>query len=134
MQDFRKLEVWAKAHGLSVDLYRATRSFPAEEKFGLTSQMRRAAVSISSNIAEGCGRGGSADMARFLQMSIGSACELECQLLLAVDLGFLDTSSATGLLEKGTDVRRMLIALRGKVLQGSCRELKTPHSEPSTQN
>ena len=115
MQDFRKLEVWAKAHELAVDLYRTTRTFPAEEKFGLTSQMRRAAVSISSNIAEGCGRGGAADMARFLQISLGSACELECQLLLAADLDLLGAADAERLIKGVNGVRRMLIALRGKV-------------------
>jgi len=78
--------------------------------------MRRAAVSISSNIAEGCGRGGSSDMARFLQIAIGSACEVECQLLLAKDLGFLDASVFSDLSGKVTVVRRMLIALREKVL------------------
>lgn len=68
MQDLRKLKVWEKAHSLTLDVYRATRSFPREEMYGLTSQMRRAAVSVGSNIAEGACRRGDADFGRFLQI------------------------------------------------------------------
>jgi four helix bundle protein len=76
MQDFRKLEVWQLAHKLTLAIYRLTKAFPSEERFGLTDQMRRAAVSIEANLAEGTGRGGDADFARFVQIAFGSACEL----------------------------------------------------------
>ena len=89
MQDFKKLKVWEKGHQLTLTVYKLTARFPKEELYGLTSQMRSAAASIVCNIAEGCGRTGGADFARFLQMATGSASELEYQLLLARDLNFL---------------------------------------------
>jgi len=87
MQDFRNLNVWWKAHNLTLDIYKANKSFLREEMYGLTSQIRRASVSIGSNIAEGSCRKGDAEFARFLQMAAGSASEVEYQLLLAKDLG-----------------------------------------------
>ena len=87
MQDFRNLSVWRLAHELTLAAYRETSRFPSSEQFGLTSQMRRSAASIATNIAEGCGRGSDADFGRFLQIALGSASELEYQLLLAADLG-----------------------------------------------
>ncbi|TAN22075.1 MAG: four helix bundle protein [Acidobacteria bacterium] len=111
MQDFRKLAVWRKAHLLAVEVYRASAGFPVSERFGLTNQMRRAAVSIAANIAEGCGRDSDPDMKRFLQIAMGSASELHSQLLLALDLGFIHpdrTKQAEAQLE---EVKRMLSAL-----------------------
>jgi four helix bundle protein len=90
MADYRDLDLYKCAHQLALATYRATSNFPDREKFGLTSQLRRAAVSIPSNIAEGAGRSSHKDFARFLRVAVGSANELECQLLLARDLGFLD--------------------------------------------
>ena len=115
MQDFRKLEVWQLAHRLTVNIYRLTKSFPSDERFGLTDQMRRAAVSIESNLAEGTGRGGDADFARFVQMAFGSACELECQLLLARDLEFSGSQQLPDLLESLERVKRMLSGLLRKL-------------------
>ncbi len=83
MQDFRKLKVWSKAHVLTLDVYKASEAFPREEIYGLTSQLRRASVSIGANIAEGTCRKGDVDFARFLQMAAGSASEVEYHLLLA---------------------------------------------------
>jgi four helix bundle protein len=83
LKDFRKLKVWEKSHHLALSVYQATSSFPDHEQYGLTSQMRRAAVSIPANIAEGYGRGGDAEFARFLQIASGSAAELQYQILLA---------------------------------------------------
>ena len=77
MQNFRNLKVWQKAHMLTLDVYKATKSFPREEMYGLTSQIRRASVSIAANIAEGTCRNGDADFGRFLQMAAGSASEVE---------------------------------------------------------
>lgn len=86
MQSFRNLRVWKKSHSLTLDVYASSRTFPREEMYGLTSQMRRSSASIGMNIAEGCCRKGDIEMARFLQMAMGSASELEYQLLLARDL------------------------------------------------
>ena len=83
MKDFRQLKVWDKSHELALSIYRATKDFPKEELYGLTSQIRRASMSIPTNIAEGCGRNTDADFARFLQMAMGSASETEYHLLLA---------------------------------------------------
>jgi four helix bundle protein len=91
MQDFRNLEVWKWAHGLTLRTYRITEVFPKTEIFGLVSQLRRAAASIGANLAEGCGRT-QAEFARFVQIALGSASEVEYPLLLAHDLGFLGTS------------------------------------------
>lgn len=111
MRDFRDLQVWEKAHQLSLELYRATQAFPAEERFGLTAQMRRAAVSIGSNISEGAGRGSSSDFARFLQIAFGSAAELEYQVILSCDLDFLAPTAAKDLTERLQEIKRMLSSL-----------------------
>lgn len=111
MKDFRDLHVWEKAHHVVLDLYRVTAEFPQAERYGLTSQMRRAAISIPSNIAEGCGRRSDADFARFLQIALGSASELECQTLLARDLGFLDGRRSHQLIEGIIEVKRMISGL-----------------------
>ena len=115
MQDFRKLNVWCKAHRLTLDVYVATRVFPKEELYGLTSQTRRAAISIPANIVEGCGRDGGADLARFLQIAAGSASELEYHLLLAHDLQFLDGKTWKGLIGTVCEVKQMLTSLMQKV-------------------
>lgn len=89
MKDFRNLKVWEKAHLLALDSHRFTNDFPNQEMFGLTSQIRRAAVSIAANIAEGCGKCGNGEFQRFLNIATGSASELEYHFLLARDLGFI---------------------------------------------
>ncbi len=86
MKDFRDLKVWQKAHQLTLAVYRITASFPREELYGLTSQLRRSCSSISANLAEGCGRNGDAELARFCSIAMGSASELDYRLLLARDL------------------------------------------------
>src|SRR5215467_11519794 len=91
MKDFRDLKVWEKAHEPALACYAATGSFPKQEMFGLVSQIRRAGSSIPANIAEGCGRRGNGELHRFLQISMGSASELEYHLLLSKDLGYLKT-------------------------------------------
>ena len=90
MQDFRKLRVWQKAHQLSLDIYKATKRFPKDEIYGLTSQIRRATVSIGANIAEGSGKDSNIEFKRFLSIAMGSSSELENHLLLARDLEYLD--------------------------------------------
>jgi four helix bundle protein len=111
MQDFRNLKVWEKGHALTLAVYRATSIFPQHETFGLRSQTRRSCSSIPTNIAEGCGRGTPADFARFLQMAMGSASELEYQLLLARDLEYLPHDEHHTLDRGVVEVKRMLAAL-----------------------
>lgn len=115
MQNFRDLQVWRKSHELTIGVYRASSSFPKSELYGLTSQIRRASSSVPANIAEGCGRGGGSDMARFLQVAMGSASELEYHLLLAVDLGLLEQEKYDSLNDQVGEVKRMLTSLIGKV-------------------
>ena len=111
MKDFRKLEVWQKAHQLTLSAYRATKRFPADERFSLTSQIRRSASSIPANIAEGCGRRGDAEFHRFLQMAMGSASELEYHLLLSHDLEYLNAEDHGELSGETIRVKRMLASL-----------------------
>ena len=115
MQDYQKLKVWEKAHVLVLAVYAATRSFPTTERYGLTSQMRRSATSIATNIAEGCGRGSQPDFARLLHISMGSANELHYQLLLARDLELLSADDHGSLDRQVIEVRRMLAALLSRV-------------------
>ena len=90
MRDFRGLKVWRKAHELTLAVYKATRPFPKDEMYGLTSEIRPSCESIPANIAEGCGRSSGADFARFLNIAVGSASELEYHLLLSHDLGLFE--------------------------------------------
>jgi four helix bundle protein len=108
VRDFRKLKVWEKGHRLTLDVYEVTVTFPSEELYGLTSQMRRACAAIPANVAEGCGRGSNADLARFLQIAIGSASELENHLLLAQDLAFVKPTDYERLTGEVTELKRML--------------------------
>lgn len=108
MQDFRNLIVWQKAHALTLDVYRNTRSFPADERYGLTSQLRRSSVSVSANVAEGCARGSDNDFARFVTVAAGSASETDYHLLLARDLGYLEESTYRQLFGQISEVKRML--------------------------
>jgi len=111
MQDFRSLQVWGKGHQLTLAVYKATASFPKDELYGLTSQIRRACASIPANIAEGCGRSGKAELGRFLQVSMGSASELDYHLLLAHDLGLLRDKEYEQLQTQAVEVKRMLSSL-----------------------
>ena len=115
MRDFRELKVWEKAHGLTLAVYQATTAFPQDEQFGLTSQIRRCCASIPANIAEGCGRSGSSELARFLQIAMGSAAELDYHLLLARDLNYLQDSDYQTLSHQVAEVMRMLTAFIQKV-------------------
>jgi four helix bundle protein len=108
LRDFRQLKVWAKAHQLTLDVYKVTVPFPREEVYGLTNQIRRASASIAANIAEGCGRDGEAELGRFMRIAMGSASELEYHLLLAHDLNFLSREVHDSLNLSVTEVKRML--------------------------
>ena len=111
MKDFRQLKVWEKSHQLALAIYKATKEFPKEKLYGLTSQIRRASMSIPTNIAEGCGRNTDADFARFLQMAMGSASETEYELLLSYDLPFLNKRTYDNLTTDITEIKRMLPSL-----------------------
>jgi len=111
VKDFKELKVWHKAYGLSLSVYEASRVFLREEIYGLTSQLRRSAVSIGANIAEGCGRRSDGELARFLQIARGSASEMEHHLLLARDLKFLNANAHRALEKELQEVQRMLTAL-----------------------
>ena len=115
MQDFRNLKVWEKAHTLTLDIYKASRCFPRDEMYGMTSQMRRASASIGANIAEGACRRGDVDFARFLQIAAGSASELEYHLLLAHDLELLKDPDYQRLSQETIQVKRMLTSLMQKL-------------------
>jgi four helix bundle protein len=115
MKDYRNLQVWAKAHQLTLAVYQATKIFPKDELYGMTSQIRRAAVSIPANIAEGCGKEGDAELGRYCQIAMGSASELDYHLLLAHDLEILDNTVYQTLNQQLTEIRRMLNAFIQKL-------------------
>lgn len=119
MKDFRTLMVWKKSHELTLAIYQTTNGFPGSKLYGLTSQIRRASASIPANIAEGCGRSGDSDFARFLQIAMGSACELEYHILLAHDLGYIPLLEYEDLMVRVSEVKRMLSSfitrLRGEI-------------------
>jgi four helix bundle protein len=115
MQDFRNLQVWEKAHRLTLDVYAASHGFPKEEMYGLTSQVRRAAASIGANIAEGCCRKGDVELGRFLQIAMGSASEVEYHGLLARDLEFLQAAECERLTGEVIEIKRMLASLISKL-------------------
>jgi four helix bundle protein len=110
--NFEKLEVWWEAQALAERVYQATRAFPGDERFGLTTQVRRAAVSISSNIAEGSSRASRLDFARFVEIAAGSVFELVSQVNLATRLGYLTDEERGTLCEHAARVSRMLSGLR----------------------
>ena len=108
MRNFREFEIWQKARKLVKDIYQVTDNFPAKERYGLNSQIQRAAVSIPSNIAEGCSRRSEVDFARFLEIAQGSAFEVETQLILANDIGYLQDALLTDLLKELHSLQRQI--------------------------
>jgi len=115
MRDYKKFLVWEKAHQLTLDVYTNTTSFPKDELFGLVSQMKRSSSSIPTNIAEGCGRNSDKDFCRFLFVAFGSANELEYQILLGMDLNFIENENAQKLLSQVEEVKKMLNGLITKL-------------------
>lgn len=128
MQDFQKLHVWHESVELAADIYEVTVRLPRAERYGITAQVRSAAVSISSNIAEGCGRPTRKDFARFLGFAIGSASELESQLYIIARLGLLDGDLITALVRRTARCRKRLIAL----YQSVSASVSTQDPEPTT--
>ncbi len=119
MRNYKDLQVWQKAHRLTLDVYNCTRNFPVEERYGLTSQIRRSSASIAANLAEGCGRRSDREMARFVQIAMGSGAELSYHLLLARDLSLLNTSSYDRLHSEAIEVMRMLSAFSERLRSSS---------------
>lgn len=115
MKDFKELEIWKRSHKLTIDIYRTTQKFPKEELYGLTSQIRRAASSIPTNIAEGCGRRTNAELANFLNIASGSASEVEYELLLAKDMDYIDDVQYQLFANEVREIRSMLSAYMTKV-------------------
>ena len=111
MRDFRGLKVWQKAHRLTLGVYRATQGFPAEERYGLKSQLRRGSSSIPTNIAESCGRFTGPDRARFISIAAGSATETEYLLLLAKDVDYIKADEHADLDFAVNEVKKMLVGL-----------------------
>lgn len=115
MHRFKELEIWKQSRLFCSEIYSITASFPSDEKFGLTNQLRRASVSIPSNIAEGCSRISNKDFSRFLEIAIGSAYEIETQLLIATDLGFITSEDSVILFNKLDTIIRMTSKFRSNL-------------------
>ncbi|HJR16956.1 MAG TPA: four helix bundle protein [Gemmatimonadales bacterium] len=118
MGDFKKLKVWQKAHELTIAVYKSTLKFPDQERYGLTSQLRRAAASIPANLAEGCGRGSDNELGRYVHISLGSANELEYHLLLARAVGCLAPPVYGSLNAATLEVQSMLATFGRRLKQG----------------
>ncbi len=117
MQDYRKLLVWQKSHEMVLEVYRLTKEFPGDERFGLTSQLRRSAASIPTNLAEGCGRGTQKELLQFCRIAMGSATEAGYQAFLACELKYGNVEHLSNLCESIEEVRRMLSALMERIRQ-----------------
>ena len=115
MKDFRKQKVWEKSHKLTLKVYLISKKFPKDELFGLTSQIRRSSASISANIAEGCGRSGEIELARFLHIALGSASESDYHLMLACDLGYLTDTIYQELYKEVSEIKKMLVSFIKKL-------------------
>jgi len=115
MRNYRDLQVWQRGHNLTVVIYKLTQHFPAEERYGLTSQMRRSAASIPANLAEGCGRRADGEMARYVQIAMGSGSELSYHLLLAKDLGLLTSADYVAADSEVSRILRMLSSFSQKL-------------------
>ncbi|HEY3973324.1 MAG TPA: four helix bundle protein [Candidatus Sulfotelmatobacter sp.] len=115
MRNYKDLRVWHEAHQLTLAVYKVTMTFPKDERFGMISQIRRCSSSIAANLAEGCGRRSDGEMARFVQIAMGSGSELSYHLLLAKDLGFLSEEGFTPLNSQTERVLKMLSALSAKI-------------------
>ena len=131
MQNSENLRVATSARALAAMVYRETRSYPPEERYGLVSQMRRAAVSICSNIAEGCGRQGDRALAGFLYIAMGSASELQVQLRLSLDLEFLTRERATPVMAELEHCKCMLAALIKSLGEADLRARRAAGRSPA---
>jgi len=133
MQDFHKLKVWEKSHALAMEVYRLTESFPRRDGVALTTQLRRASLSVPANIAEGAGKFSESEFRRFLEIALGSAAETHYHLLVAHDIGILETARYDALAAQIAEVRRMLSGLikRVKASRTSEAEVMPPFRSDS---
>lgn len=115
LQSFRNLKVWKECHALTLTTYQSTSKFPPDEHFGLVQQLRKAVISLESNIAEGSGRGTDSDFRRFLFIALGSLAEVECQITVSKDLGWLAGAAYEKLIVRIVEIRRMLMSLIGRL-------------------
>lgn len=115
MRNFQTLSIWQRSHQLTLETYKITQTFPKEELFGLTSQIRRSAASVPTNIAEGCGRNSNAQLSNFLQISLGSISELHYHFILSKDLGYLNEPTFNKLEAEAIEIRKMIFAYRSKL-------------------
>ncbi len=129
MQRFTDLTVWQRSHALVLDVYRLSKKFPSDERFGLTSQLRRAALSVPTNIAEGSKRQSNQEYARFLNIAEASLAESEYLLMVSRDLGYLAPDSAKAALDELDEIARMLSSLRSKVEKAVEKAGESPKSK-----
>jgi four helix bundle protein len=115
LRDFRKLKIWERSHAFTLNIYKITKSFPKEELYGITSQIRRAAASIPTNIAEGCGKQTEKEFARYLSIAAGSTSETEYLLTLSLDLKYLNESISKELITEINEIKKMLNGLLIKI-------------------
>lgn len=115
MHNYKELTVWQKSVEIAISVYKDTRNYPKYELYGLTSQIRRSAISISSNIAEGAGRNSDKDFSRFLNISYGSSFELETQLIISKELNYLDDTSFNKLNDDLSEIQKMLYSFIKKL-------------------
>lgn len=113
--NFKRLTIWQKAREFVKSIYEISQQFPKEEQYGLNAQIRRAAVSIPSNIAEGCGRSTNKQLVQFLGISTGSSCEVETQLYLAHDLEFIDEAELKEILLQSEELRKMIVGFSNRL-------------------
>lgn len=119
MKDFKNIEIWKRSHKLTLEIYKSTQCFPKEEIYGLTSQIRRAVSSIPTNIAEGCGRRTNAELANFLNIASGSASEVEYEILLAKEIGYISNEQYESWTREIGELRSMLAAYMRKLKTNS---------------
>ena len=115
MRDFKKYDIWKLSHVFTLKIYDLTKSYPKDEMYGLISQIRRASSSIPTNISEGCGRDSDAEFNRFLTIALGSASEVEYQLILSKDLNYIDKTSFITLNEEINTIKRKIYSLKQKL-------------------
>jgi len=115
MKDFRQLTIWQRSHQLTLAIYKLTRTFPSDERYGVTSQLRRSMSSVPANIAEGCGRDSELELKRYLDIAHGSASEADYHLQLATDLGYLMPEEYQPLAQEVSELKRMIGAFARKL-------------------
>jgi len=130
MIDYHRLEVWRRAHKLTMEVYRVTRMFPSEERYALTVQLRRAMTSVPCNIVEGSARSTDRAFASFIEIAEGSAAEVQYELQLAQELGYLEPSVYDGITREILEVRRMLARLRARLRRGESSLTTAATTEP----